>query len=124
MGEIELNSAKERGFEMDEDKAKDAQFRNAQGVVDAIYKAAEIPGTKDYWYNRADYLEKQTVVQQATIEQLQAENARLKDVIASYENQPPVAWINRDGTYVELSNKFTVYGTHTIPLIMQHKELK
>jgi hypothetical protein len=45
----------------------------------------------------------------------------LKDVIASYENQPPVAWINRDGTYVELSTKSTVYRSHTIPLIMQHE---
>lgn len=49
------------------------------------------------------------------------EISRLKDVIASYENQPPVAWINRDGTYVELANKSTVYGSHTIPLIMQHE---
>lgn len=52
---------------------------------------------------------------------LTEEISRLKDVIASYENQPPVAWINRDGTYVELSTKSTVYGSHTIPLIMQHE---
>jgi len=58
------------------------------------------------------------------IEQLQAENARLKDVVASYDNQPPIAWTNRDGTYVELSNKSTVYGSHTIPLIMQHEVMQ
>ena len=45
----------------------------------------------------------------------------LKDVVASYEKQSPVAWINKDGTYVELSTKSTVYGSHTIPLIMQHE---
>lgn len=28
----------------------------------------------------------------------------------------PAAWINKDGTYVELSTKSTVYGSHTIPL--------
>jgi hypothetical protein len=51
----------------------------------------------------------------------QSEINTLKDVIASYENQSPVAWINREGTYVELSTKSTVYGSHTIPLIMQHE---
>ncbi len=30
--------------------------------------------------------------------------------------EEPVAWINKDGTYVELSTKSTVYGSHTIPL--------
>ncbi len=30
--------------------------------------------------------------------------------------EAPVAWINKDGTYVELSTKSTVYGSHTIPL--------
>jgi hypothetical protein len=28
----------------------------------------------------------------------------------------PVAWINKDHTYVELSTPSTVYGSHTIPL--------
>lgn len=44
---------------------------------------------------------------------------RIKDVIAPYENQTPVAWINKDGTYVELATKSTVYGSHTIPLIVR-----
>jgi hypothetical protein len=32
--------------------------------------------------------------------------------------QEPVAWINKDSTYVELSTKSTVYGSHTIPLFI------
>lgn len=28
----------------------------------------------------------------------------------------PVAWTNKDNTYVELSTPSTVYGSHTIPL--------
>ncbi len=49
------------------------------------------------------------------------EISNLKDVVASYEKQSPVAWINRDATYVELSTKSTIYGSHTIPLIVQHE---
>jgi hypothetical protein len=30
--------------------------------------------------------------------------------------QEPVAWINKDHSYVALSDKSTVYGSHTIPL--------
>jgi hypothetical protein len=29
-----------------------------------------------------------------------------------------VAWINKDHTYVQLSDKSTVYGSHTIPLYL------
>lgn len=66
------------------------------------------------------------VVELAIAEEREANDAeikQLKDVISSYEKQPPVAWINRDGTYVELSIKSTVYGSHTIPLIMQHEDI-
>ncbi len=30
----------------------------------------------------------------------------------------PVAWVNKDHTYVELSTKSTVYGSHTRPLVL------
>jgi hypothetical protein len=33
--------------------------------------------------------------------------------------EKPVAWINKDNTYVELSTKSTVYGSHTIPLFTE-----
>lgn len=37
----------------------------------------------------------------------------------------PVAWINKDHTYVELSTPSTVYGSHTIPLYaLSNKETK
>ena len=37
----------------------------------------------------------------------------------------PVAWINKDHTYVELSTPSTVYGSHTIPLYaLTNKETK
>lgn len=31
-------------------------------------------------------------------------------------NIKPVAWVNKDLNYVELSTSSTVYGSHTIPL--------
>ena len=35
-------------------------------------------------------------------------------------NTKPVAWINKDLNYVELSTQSTVYGSHTIPLYTVH----
>ena len=35
---------------------------------------------------------------------------------------PVVAWINKDHTFVQLSDKSTVYGSHTIPLIVKPGE--
>ena len=47
--------------------------------------------------------------------------ARLASYVKGLSKEP-VAWMNREGTYVEFSNKTTVYGSHTIPLYTHPKE--
>lgn len=44
-----------------------------------------------------------------------ADYSKSLDALASSTTEP-VAWINKQGDYVELSTKSTVYGSHTIPL--------
>ncbi len=58
--------------------------------------------------------------QRKQLEALQSEIATLRERCKELESKQvsadPVAWINKDRTYVELSTKSTVYGSHTIPL--------
>lgn len=108
------------------------QFKSRPELYTPLYSAAQLAAAVEAERNRwqehinidarivEEGLEREEVLQ-AENERLQKENEELRDIIASYENQPPVAWINRDGTYVELATKSTVYGSHTIPLIMQHE---
>lgn len=61
----------------------------------------------------------------AELKQSQQDDARdaelevgqdVRESLASMFGKDPVAWINKDRTYVEISTKATVYGSHTIPL--------
>jgi len=65
---------------MNENKAKESQVKNIQGVLDALYKSAEIPGDKDYWYKRSNELE-------AELESLKRERAMLVDAGLEIANE-------------------------------------
>ena len=81
------------------------------------YMDEELSSDLAYYFWKSA-LEQPTNMVTIPLDKLEDMQRRLKE----QPTQEPVAWMNREGTYVEFSNKTTVYGSHTIPLYTHPKE--